>query len=634
MRLLCTLFVLVTTITIIYSAPLTSNQEVQLNNVAWLHAQFSLTFDGEELPLDSFYKDGEELEDYDRVDNFFSDNHLRENVFRSVVDWNDLTVQLQQRIFFYQNEIVEKNDVPMTFKEFHTIFKLMLDQQVFKQNYDTNEFKWVNKPLSDILSSKSLSTDFCSMRSRPNPNKIIDDLNKFEIYETFPLLSNKKRSKLETKDKKAFLFFNDIWQGSKDPKPMSWSYHHIIPSETLSEFYRNYYNLLLSKSKRMKEGQKAHSQPEFDWIKIMEFNTQKALLLQAKKLWAYSSKGATVPVIENRQQDFIRAYHRWLPGLIFLGPESSTRYDDPAITKNGEKIIKTWNSYYYDENRSNGFESRARCILGNGAYFYKVQQLNDELVAFNQAYKNRQPEDLNKEAMRLRTRLRTIHKEYDNGKPIWIIPYNPDFWLKPSTIPKPIRSVPLETTLNPEQVWGINTDLTDRVIYDMETNQWINMDDHGDDGPSIEMWKIKMEWLEKAEAQAEDNRQQMLQMNLELPMPNFDVLINPALGFFNINGAQEALNEASASVYNVQQEFKRFHDETKRRKRHHIPDSTTYISDLRDKCKTLDPTTTTKSVIKVVDFNHPKTDSCGYYLNTGTPSILAVPYWGLCKLFG
>ena len=27
-------------------------------------------------------------------------------------------------------------------------------------------------------------------------------------------------------------------------------------------------------------------------------------------------------------------------------------------------------------------------------------------------------------------------------------------------------------------------------------------------------------------------------------------------------------------------------------------------------------------------------DSCSYYLNTGAPSILAVPYWGLCKLFG
>lgn len=625
MRLLSTLFVLATTITIIYSAPLTSNQEVQLNNVAWLHAQFSLTFDGEELPLDSYYKNGEELRSYETVNNFFSDNHLRENVFRGI-DWNDLTIQLEQRILFYQNEIVEKNDVPMTFKEFHTIFKLILNQQVFKQNYDTNEFKWINKPLSDILSNKDLSSDFCSMRFHPNPSKIIDDLNKFEIHEAFPPLNNKKRKELEAKEKKVFQFFEESWKGFKDPKPESWTYHHIIPSETLTEFYRNYHNLLLSKSKRMKEGQKVHGQPSFDWIKIMEFNTQKALLLQAKKLWSYSTKGATVPVTENRQKDFIRAYYRWLPGLIFLGPQSSTRYDDPS------------NDYFYGKNRLNKFESRAKCILGNGVYFYKVKQLNDELVAFNQAYKNRQTEDLNKEAMRLRTRLLSIHKEYNNGKPIWIIPYNPKFWVKPSIIPKPIRSAPSVITLNPQQVWGINTDLTDRVIYDVETNQWINMDDHGDDGPSIEMWKIKMEWLEKAQAQAEDNNlQQMLQMNLDLPTPNFNVLINPTLGFFNINGAQEALNEASASVYKVQDEFKRFHDETKRRKRHRIPDSTTYISELRDKCETLTDTTTTtttESVIKVVDFNHRNTDSCGYYLNTGTPSILAVPYWGLCKLFG
>jgi hypothetical protein len=363
----------------------------------------------------------------------------------------------------------------------------------------------------------------------------------------------------------------------------------------------------------MKEGQNANGKHNFDWVKIMEFNTQKALLLQASKLWSYNKLGANVPVMEGRQKDFIRAYYRWLPGLVFLGPESSTRYDDPA---------GNLGSYFYGQNQLNQFESRARCILGNGVYFDNVEQLNNEIVIFNKAYKNGQSKDPNKEAMRLRIRLLTIHKEYNNGKPIWIIPYNPDFWLKPSTIPIPGRNPSQKVKLNNKQTWGINTDFHDTVIYDMETAQWININDNSDDGPSIEMWKIKMEWREKAIAQAEDNRQQMLQMNLDLPTPNFDLFPNPAFGIVGlgtINGAQEVLNEASV------------HNELKRRKRNHISD-TTYISKLRDKCKSFNTITTIEPVIKVIDFNHPKTDSCGYYLNTGTPSILAVPYWALCKL--
>ena len=78
MKFILTLFLLATTITINYSAPLTV-QEVQLNNVAWLYAQFSLTFDGEELPLDSYFKNSKQLKLYELVQNFFSDNYLRES---------------------------------------------------------------------------------------------------------------------------------------------------------------------------------------------------------------------------------------------------------------------------------------------------------------------------------------------------------------------------------------------------------------------------------------------------------------------------------------------------------------------------------------------------------------------------
>jgi hypothetical protein len=115
-----------------------------------------------------------------------------------------------------------------------------------------------------------------------------------------------------------------------------------------------------------------------------------------------------------------------------------------------------------------------------------------------------------------------------------------------------------------------------------------------------------MEWLEKVEAQAEDNRRQMLEMNLDLLMASSIELLT----FFLVLEIMVMFN----------QKFSTKCTRLKRRKRHHTSDPSTYISELRDKCKTLNAPTTTESNIKV----HPKTDSCGYYLNIGTPSILAV----------
>jgi hypothetical protein len=129
-------------------------------------------------------------------------------------------------------------------------------------------------------------------------------------------------------------------------------------------------------------------------------------------------------------------------------------------------------------------------------------------------------------------------------------------------------------------------------------------------------------------AQEEYSRRQLFeQLPLELPVPNFDVPAHAGLGFVDINGAQADPGPV----------FTHFKDETRRRKRQPISNSDpiTYISELRDKCETLTDTTTTtttESVIKVVDFNHRNTDSCGYYLNTGTPSILACTILGIMQI--
>jgi hypothetical protein len=65
------------------------------------------------------------------------------------------------------------------------------------------------------------------------------------------------------------------------------------------------------------------------------------------------------------------------------------------------------------------------------------------------------------------------------------------------------------------------------------------------------------------------------------------------------------------------------HDETKRRKRHHLYDHLFYVQQLETKC-----------LAKMTIPQGPISDPCDYYLNNGSPSILAVPVYGWCKLFG
>lgn len=80
--------------------------------------------------------------------------------------------------------------------------------------------------------------------------------------------------------------------------------------------------------------------------------------------------------------------------------------------------------------------------------------------------------------------MRTIYKEYNHGKPIHIFPYNADQWIyNPNPTNKRLKS----------KKWTINFN-ANSVIYDVDLKQWIDMNDNSDDGPSIEVWKIKLEW--------------------------------------------------------------------------------------------------------------------------------------------
>lgn len=398
--------------------------------------------------------------------------------------------------------------------------------------------------------------------------------------------------------------------------------HHIIPQHVLEKFYGNFFKILKLESEKVKQNYK------YDWIKIKEFNIQKSFLIQANKIWSLSTKtDARLPVSTNDQQGFIKAQYRWPKGLIMMGPSSSSRYDDPNPDGFGR---------FYYEDSNNGFALKIEQNIGT-RYFKIVKRLYTDLVTFNNECDvvSNDFTYLSQKSKILRTKLERVYEEYNNGRIVWVFPCNSKQWIKSSIAPTPkylgSKRITKKNSLNKNQVWGINTDFNaDAFVYFPDRGEWIDMNDNSDDGPSIELWQLKTEWWEKQIAQEEYTRRQLFeQLPLELPIPNFDIPVHAGLGFVDINGAQADPGPV----------FTRFKDETRRRKRHHTSNSDpmTYISELRDKCKTLTDTTTTtttESIIKVVDFNHRNTDSCGYYLNTGTPSILAVPYWGLCKLFG
>jgi hypothetical protein len=178
----------------------------------------------------------------------------------------------------------------------------------------------------------------------------------------------------------------------------------------------------------------------------MEFNTQKTFLVSS--VTAYDMIGSsrlpsdTVrPAIPpetgdiNNQIDFIRAWYRWPRGLLFYGP--GIRSDDPR----------------------DKFEDNSVHIIGQH-YFEKVKELHVKLVEFNANYEQQRATDQGKEnmsleAQKLYIRLGTIYKEYNNGEPIVVFPFNTRQWILH------------------DGKWRINTDFpTTGIMYDVVSNEW------------------------------------------------------------------------------------------------------------------------------------------------------------------
>jgi len=240
----------------------------------------------------------------------------------------------------------------------------------------------------------------------------------------------------------------------------------------------------------------------------------------------------------NNQIDFVRAWYRWPRGLLFYGPSSKIRTDDP----------------------SERFEEESVHIIGQH-YFDKVKELHVELGKFNDDYETQRSTEQGKETMtpeaqRLYIRLGTIYTEYNNGEPIVVFPFNTHQWVLQ------------------DGKWKINTEFpTTGIVYDAVSN----------------------EWIEKTIAQEADREEQI----------SFDI----------------GRNMAVLGVLSTMQKYQYDHDELRRRKRHHVHRPIVYVEGLYDTCA--------RHSVK-----RDQIDKCNYYLGNGSPSILAVPAWGWCKVFG
>lgn len=137
MRLIYTLSVLLTVTTnIILSAPtdepltlLTPELDIKMDNYAWMYAQFSLTFDGSELPLEQhFLNNRVEYEKFEDVQNFYSDAQMMK-LFPNV-DIVKLRTLFEKRMTYFQSRIVDLDYPPMKFNKFYIIY-----QKIVHDNY-------------------------------------------------------------------------------------------------------------------------------------------------------------------------------------------------------------------------------------------------------------------------------------------------------------------------------------------------------------------------------------------------------------------------------------------------------------------------------------------------------------------
>jgi hypothetical protein len=495
-------FLLLSGITKISSAPtLSLDDDAILDNMAWLYAEYALSYDPALSDVVDIFKSEFDDKGKSIENNYFSSCEIFENFFSYEIhrvfpemNYADLMERFNDKVKAHKRNIIETNKVPVRPAVVFQMFKAFTDA--------TDE-------ASNFLTAENVRERFGNRFFYIKDNfkvKLLEciDINDSELVKTSleninfeTLYPDQYKSRLENKESRSYTLFDDIKEELKGiddgiPKPRQWTVHHMIPSSTILDFYRTYFKLMSQKSDEYLVNGK------FDWPKIIELNMYRSSLLSAKKVWTMSSKIPTLPVYGNEkgrfQLSFVSAWYRWPAGLLFYGPASKLRKDDP----------------------DSGFEETVKHVVGT-KYAKIVEELYDELRDFIKDYdthKNTNTYEVRAEE--LYKRMLTVHQHYDGAidqPSVVIFPYNSKSWE------------------NDNGMWKINKGFNaDSWVYSTKLKMWMDLGDQSSDVEDIEYFQTKMEWREKYLAQTDD----YFLHNIEFQETNFNLLPAAAVVLLNV----------------------------------------------------------------------------------------------------
>lgn len=359
--------------------PITPEQDKFLDKLANYYSKLMLSFHPQEIPFDEYYEShSSEVDEFARIIKEIRSDLMTSDMLSNL---NELERDMKffEKVSQYNQAKMDSDTKPNTF-------------EVIKLWYNHN-----TRPESDDVSK------FCTVyeqNKQISESSFMEALSKFSNKHTFDGNRVKYFIELNNDDRKEYL------PDKKDEPKLS--IHHVIPLNTLEEFFRNYYEI------QEKKEQELMMKHKYNWYKIMS-HTQRILMINTLKhqhldyheylngLINKNSNGEGPSTSEKKVLDRVKnpahqlqedsGYSEFMDmmlslpaGLSFRGPASNIRSDDPK-----EK-----------------FEENCAIILGQ-EYFNKVHVLNKQIEDFNKQYKQQNYNE--EDAIQIYNRILTIHLE-------------------------------------------------------------------------------------------------------------------------------------------------------------------------------------------------------------------------------
>lgn len=467
------------------------------------------------------------------------------------------------------------NILPVS-NRYDTFFKEIDELQRSKDFKDKPiPFKLIRYILRNLFTSLTSNThsDYCIER-----NMFTFEITNEQIHQAINQITstdNIDRTKTNFKMLPGALFKHPKYKDGKSILTI----HHVIGKKVLNQF-RIYSDAILANHRREMDG--------FDYHRIRDHNRRKLMYPHIRHVYRkYApdddvNKGTFTTLEKDKNFiEFIKRLQLLPPGLTFLGPRPEERSDDADQIKGKiEEQTKKQDLYKarygnYDED----FEYSCKTILG-AEYFDRVLKLYNNIKAYN--------EDINirtfERTIELINEIENIHF-YRERRPYYL-PENSDFesiffgWY-------------------PDEEWNYDISVQ---RWDIKTMEEMNANENrpGTSG-----------YRRSTSATTRSTTRSTARVPTRLTTTTEDVFIASLFDDLKINDRFK---------------FKYMRDEIRRKREHE--------NDLECQSQSIIKFAATKSSDDWEHSSLPSTDRCGYYLNNGSPSILAVPVYGWCKLFG